>query len=67
MNNQHLLSEAILACRYAEQYDQAIRVCANDGRKMASFCTAKGESLDLLYMRWQQQSQKVLEMVERQQ
>lgn len=33
-------------------YDAAINVCANDPAKMASFCTARGSSLDNLYACW---------------
>lgn len=30
-------------------YDAAIRACADDPEKMASFCTAEGDDLDMLY------------------
>jgi hypothetical protein len=33
------------------EYDEAIRSCANDPEKMASFCTAQGDDLDMLYFR----------------
>lgn len=40
------------ACVKAIAYDEAIRSCADDPKKMASFCTAEGESLDALYAAW---------------
>lgn len=36
----------------ALKYDDAIRACANDPSRMASFCTATGEDLDTLYLEW---------------
>ena len=39
----HDLRAAVLA------YDAAIRSCANDPEKMASFCSAEGDDLDMLY------------------
>lgn len=36
----------------AVRYDDAIRACANDPEKMASFCSATGEDLDALYLNW---------------
>ena len=65
MDDKMILREAVLACRYAVAYDAAIRECAQDADRMDNYCTAKGENLDLLYRRWQQQSQKVLDMVSR--
>ena len=38
------LSAAVLA------YDAAIRGCANEPERMASFCTAEGDDLDTLYL-----------------
>lgn len=38
-----VLAEAVLA------YDAAIKSCADDPEKMASFCTAEGDDLDKLY------------------
>lgn len=40
------------AAEKAVAYDDAIRGCANDPRKMASFCTAEGDTLDALYDAW---------------
>lgn len=40
------------ACEAAVCYDKAIRSCANDPDKMASYCTAAGEELDDLYADW---------------
>jgi hypothetical protein len=40
------------ACFAAIEYDKAIRACANDPEKMASFCTAQGQNLDDLYLAW---------------
>lgn len=36
----------------AIDYDAAIRSCADDPNRMSSFCTAAGDDLDTLYMRW---------------
>jgi len=62
MNKEQLLTLAIQACRYAIEYDNAIRECANNPKRMHTFCTVKGETLDLLYMRWQQEADRVLEL-----
>jgi hypothetical protein len=35
--------------RAAVAYDEAIKECANDPDRMASYCTAEGEDLDTLY------------------
>lgn len=32
-----------------KRYDEAIHSCGNDPEKMASFCTAEGDDLDVLY------------------
>lgn len=56
-----LLYEAALAGR---EYDRAIRKCANDPEKMASFCTAKGEDLDDLYMDWMTKIQAAMTHIE---
>lgn len=40
------LAAAVLA------YDAAIRNCANDPARMTSDCTAEGDDLDALYMKW---------------
>lgn len=40
------------ATRAALAYDEAIRACANDPEKMASFCSAHGDNLDSLYAKW---------------
>jgi hypothetical protein len=36
----------------AVAYDDAIRACANDPDKMSSYCSAEGDDLDALYLRW---------------
>ena len=36
----------------AVAYDDAIQSCANDPKRMASFCTADGDDLDALYACW---------------
>lgn len=41
----HKLAEAVLA------YNKAIQSCANDPKRMASFCTAQGDELDALYFK----------------
>ena len=40
------------AAMAAIAYDKAISSCANDPKKMSSFCTAQGDDLDDLYFRW---------------
>lgn len=40
------------AAKAALAYDAAIQACANDPRRMASFCTAEGIGLDALYEAW---------------
>ena len=40
------------ACEAALVYDDAIRKCAGDPDRMASFCTAEGDDLDSLYADW---------------
>lgn len=42
----------VKAARSALKYDAAISSCANDPKKMASFCTAQGDTLDGLYFDW---------------
>lgn len=44
----------------AVKYDDAIRGCANSPKKMASFCTAKGETLDELYYDWMSKSRNYI-------
>ncbi len=46
------LPELLEACEAAIKYDEAIQSCANDPTKMASFCSAQDESLDMLYAYW---------------
>ena len=48
------------ALEAATRYDDAIRSCANNPYKMASFCTAEGEELDTLYDDWVQKSRQAL-------
>lgn len=48
------LAEAAVA------YDDAIRSCANDPEKMASFCSAQGDDLDELYFRWMTLARRAL-------
>lgn len=43
VNGTTKLAAAVLA------YDKAIESCANDPAKMASFCSAQGDNLDMLY------------------
>jgi hypothetical protein len=40
------------AAKAALMYDKAIRSCAYEPEKMASFCTAEGDNLDALYDAW---------------
>lgn len=56
-----LLYEAALA---GQAYDRAIRKCANDPDKMASFCTAQGRDLDGLYMDWMAKIQAAMQHIE---
>lgn len=53
--NAHLIAaapELYEAAAAAVAYDDAIRSCANDPDRMASFCTAAGDDLDSLYADW---------------
>jgi len=52
----------VAACEAAIQYDKAIRQCADDPDKMASFCTATGDDLDTLYMDWMAKARAALEL-----
>jgi hypothetical protein len=47
MKTWHVLATELAAA--VEAYDLAIQSCANDPQKMASFCTAQGDTLDTLY------------------
>jgi hypothetical protein len=49
-----MASNAMLvkAAKAALEYDQAINACANDPDAMATYCTAQGENLDMLYSNW---------------
>ena len=40
------------ACKATERYDEAIKSCANDPKKMSTFCTSEGDDLDTLYLDW---------------
>jgi len=42
--------EPVALARAVLDYDEAIKSCADDPKKMASFCTAQGDTLDMLYM-----------------
>ena len=44
--------DLLAACEAAIKYDAAIRGCANEPEKMATFCTARGDTLDTLYAEW---------------
>lgn len=46
------LEAAEAVCKLAILYDDAIRACANDPKKMSSFCTAQGDNLDAIYLDW---------------
>jgi hypothetical protein len=52
--------DLVAAAKAAVRYDEAIRACANDPKRMASFCTAEGDDLDALYEAWQAKSQAAL-------
>ena len=61
--NAHLIAaapELLEAAESAMRYDKAIRSCANDPDRMASYCTAEGEGLDTLYCDWMVKSFKAL-------
>lgn len=46
--------ELLAAAQAALAYDLAIASCADDPKKMSSFCTASGDTLDSLYFVWQE-------------
>ena len=45
----------------AIRYDDALLQCADDPKKMASFCTATGDNLDALYLEWMTLARAALE------
>jgi hypothetical protein len=47
-----VFEDLLRAARAALAYDAAIRSCADEPGKMASFCTAEGSTLDMLYADW---------------
>ncbi|WP_219114946.1 hypothetical protein [Janthinobacterium sp. UMAB-56] len=48
------------AAHAAIAYDNAIEACANSPQSMSSFCTAEGDSLDVLYTDWISKSRTAL-------
>ncbi|MDN2700181.1 hypothetical protein O0882_28110 [Janthinobacterium sp. SUN073] len=48
------------AARAAIAYDKAIKACANSPQSMSSWCTAQGDSLDVLYADWVSKSRAAL-------
>ena len=53
LNGAYATSPKLLeACQAGIIYSKAIESCANDPEKMASFCTAEGDTLDELYFNW---------------
>jgi hypothetical protein len=46
------IAPLVEACQAGIAYDKAIKRCANDPSKMASYCTAQGDDLDDLYLTW---------------
>ena len=50
----------LTATEAAIAYDTAIQSCGNSPALMASFCTATGENLDVLYARWISLSREAL-------
>ncbi len=48
------------AAHAAIAYDNAIEACANSPQSMSSFCTAEGDSLDVLYADWVSKSRAAL-------
>lgn len=51
------------AVRAAIAYDKAIKDCANSPQSMSSWCTAQGDSLDVLYADWVSKSRVALAVV----
>lgn len=47
-----VLDKLLEACEAGVVYDEAIQECANDPKKMATSCTAQGDTLDSLYADW---------------
>ena len=56
--------ELLEACANALKYDAAIFKCANDPKKMSSFCSAEGEDLDALYEAWITSARKAIAKAE---
>jgi len=61
--NEDAYPVLVAAARAAIAYDQALEACANDPRKMSSFCTVEGEHLDVLYERWRNLSMSAISIV----
>ena len=65
--NAHLIAtspELLEACQAGIIYSKAIESCANDPEKMASFCTAEGDTLDELYFNWINRCDKAIAQAE---
>ena len=58
---QRCLALALRACCAAREYDLAIKSCGGNRRKMDEYCSRVGETLDLLYLRWQQTADEALQ------
>ena len=56
--------DLVAACKAAIAYDEAIRACANEPTKMASFCTAQGDTLDNLYAAWMCKARSAISKME---
>ena len=49
----HINAKDLLeACEAGQAYDEEIQKCGNDPDRMASHCTAQGDTLDALYLKW---------------
>ena len=62
---RHQRDELLAACEAAIAYDSAIHACANDPNKMASYCSAQGDTLDALYDAWITKSLNAIAKVKR--
>jgi hypothetical protein len=48
----NVANDLLAAARAAIAYDAAIQSCANEPDNMASYCSAQGDDLDMLYAAW---------------
>ena len=56
--------ELLEACKAGIEYNNALEACGNDPDKMTSYCTAKGDDLDNVYIEWMNKTRIAMELIE---